>query len=113
MGQATTSQDLNDKGVDIFAPVGAASLESILCTEQLTRRPPRPPDFEKENGALLALSIALTDSPRTVLQTLADTILEVCQSGSSGVSLLTTEDNGKRFYWPAIAGDHSARIHPR
>jgi DNA-binding CsgD family transcriptional regulator len=110
MGQATTSQDLNDNDVDIFAPVGAASLESILCTEQLTRRPPRPPDFEKENGALLALSIALTDSPRTVLQTLADTILEVCQSGSSGVSLLTTEDNGKRFYWPAIAGEWQPHI---
>jgi len=39
-----------------------------------------------------------------VLQTLADTILDVLQCGSAGVSLLTTGDGGKRFYWPAISG---------
>jgi signal transduction histidine kinase len=80
------------------------SLEAILCTEELQRRPTRPPDYQKENTALLALSNALADSPRTVLQTLADTILEVCQSGSAGISLLSTDDGGKRFCWPAIAG---------
>jgi signal transduction histidine kinase len=79
-------------------------LESILCTEELHRRPSRPPDYKKENSALLALSSALADTPRTVLQTLADTILEVCQSGSAGISLLSTDDGGKRFCWPAIAG---------
>jgi len=50
----------------------------------------------------VALASALADSPRTILQTLAETILEVTQSDSSGVSLLTAD--GKRFYWPAIAG---------
>lgn len=79
-------------------------LESILCTEELRRRPSRPPDYQKENRALLALSIALADTPRTILQTLADTILEVCQSGSAGISLLSSDDGGKRFCWPAIAG---------
>jgi signal transduction histidine kinase len=70
----------------------------------LRRRPSRPPDYQKENRALLALSSALADTPRTVLQTLADTILEVCQSGSAGISLLSSDDGGKRFCWPAIAG---------
>jgi signal transduction histidine kinase len=79
-------------------------LDSILCTEELHRRPSRPPDYQKENAALLALSNALADTPRTVLQTLADTILEVCQSGSAGISLLSTDDGGKRFCWPAISG---------
>ena len=83
---------------------GAVPLESILCTEELRSRPSRPPDYQKENGALVALSDALADSPRTILQTLADTILEVCQSGSAGISLLTTDDGGERFCWPAIAG---------
>ena len=83
---------------------GAVPLESILCTEELHRRPSRPPDYQKENAALLALSNALADTPRTVLQTLADTILEVCESGSAGISLLTTDDGGQRFCWPAIAG---------
>jgi signal transduction histidine kinase len=93
-----------------LAPTAEASLESILCTEELSRRPSRSPDYQKENGALVALSHALADSPRTVLQTLAETILDVCQSGSAGVSLLTTEDNGKRFYWPAIAGQWKPHI---
>lgn len=83
---------------------GEVPLESILCTEELRRRPSRPPDYQKENRALLALSSALADTPRTVLQTLADTILEVCQSGSAGISLLSSDDGGKRFCWPAIAG---------
>jgi signal transduction histidine kinase len=88
---------------DLIRP-GEVPLESILCTEELRRRPSRPPDYQKENGALLALSNALADTPRTVLQTLADTILEVCQSGSAGISLLSSDDGGKRFCWPAIAG---------
>ena len=79
-------------------------LESILCTEELNRRPARPPDYDTENRALVALVQALADSPRTILQTLADKILEVFQADSAGISLLTKEDGGKRFYWPAIAG---------
>jgi len=79
-------------------------LESVLCTEELQRRPSRLPDYQAENRALLALAQALADSPRTILQTLVDTILEVFQSDSAGISLLTTHDDGKNFYWPAIAG---------
>ncbi len=81
------------------APV---SLESILCTDELDRRPTRAPDFEAENRALVALAQALADSPRSILQTLADTILVGLRSDSAGISLLTEDE--KRFYWPAIAG---------
>jgi len=52
----------------------------------------------------VALAQALADSPQTILQTLADTILLVFQCGSAGISLLTMHDGGKTFYWPAIAG---------
>ncbi len=82
----------------------AASLESILCTEELRRRPSRAPDYEKENRALTALARGLADAGSDILQTLAETILEVTRCNSSGISLLTKEDGGKRFYWPAIAG---------
>src|SRR5262249_1516890 len=71
-------------------------------TEELQRRPWRPPDYEKENRALVALAIALADSPRTILQTLAEKTLEVVQADSAGLSLLTQDE--QRFYWPAIAG---------
>ena len=88
-----------NQGMEIGASV---SLESILCTDELDRRSKRPPDYETENRALVALAQAMADSPRTILQTLADTILEVFKCDSAGISLLTKDE--KRFYWPAIAG---------
>jgi hypothetical protein len=48
------------------------------------------------------LARGLADSPHTVLQSLADTILDVFGSDSAGISLVT--EDGKRFHWPAIAG---------
>ena len=83
-------------------PGGAVPLASILLTEELGRRPSRPPEFEKENSALAALGRALADSPRTILQTLADKVLEVLHADSAGLSLLTKDET--RFYWAAIAG---------
>ena len=92
---------------DRDAPV---SLESILCTDELKRRPSRPPDYKKESQALVKLAQALADSPRTILQTLVDTMLDVFDAGSTGISLLTKEDGGKCFYWPAIAGKWKPHI---
>jgi PAS domain S-box-containing protein len=83
-------------------PVGAAPLESILRTEELRSRPWRPPDHGVENSALVALVSALAESPRTILQTLADKVLEVLHADSAGLSLLTKDET--RFYWAAISG---------
>ena len=90
-------------------PEAAASLESILCTEELQRRSSRPPDYERENRALVALVSALADSPSTIFQTLAETIHNITQCDSAGLSLLTKDGktpdvSGQRFYWPAIFG---------
>jgi len=90
-------------------PQGSAPLESIICTEELYRRASRPPDHERENRALVALMSALADSPAMILERLAATILDITQSDSAGLSLLTKDGKtpdvcGKRFYWPAIAG---------
>lgn len=86
-----------------------APLESILCTEELQRRPSRPPDYERENQALVKLVSALADSPTTISRTLAETIQDITNCDSAGLSLLTRDGktphvDGKRFYWPAIAG---------
>jgi signal transduction histidine kinase len=62
----------------------------------------------------VALTSALGDSPRTILQTLADKVLEVLQVDSAGLSLLTKDE--ERFYWAAIAGawqPHIGRGTPR
>jgi len=90
-------------------PEAGAPLESILCTEELQNRPSRPRDYEKENRALVALMAALADSPGSIFQTLAQTILDITQCDSAGLSLLTRDGKkpdvcGQRFYWPAIAG---------
>ena len=53
------------------------------------------PDYEKENRALVALVSALADSPSTILQTLAETILDVTQCDSAGLSLLTVDGTGR------------------
>ena len=95
--------------VPLDSSVPTASLESILCTEELQRRPSRPPDHEKENQALVKLVRALADSPTTIFRMLAETIQDITQCDSAGLSLLTRDGktphvDGKRFYWPAIAG---------
>src|SRR5215813_6827070 len=96
-------------------PEPGASLESILCTEELQRRRSRPPDYEKEHRALVALMSSLADSPSTIFQTLAETILDITQCDSAGLSLLTRDGKtpdvcGKRFYWPAIAGSWNPHV---
>jgi PAS domain S-box-containing protein len=107
MCEATTLQ--TDVSLEASVPEGGASLESILCTEELLRRPSRPPDYEKENRALVRLVSALADSPSTIFHTLAETIEDITQCDSAGLSLLTRDGktphvDGQRFYWPAICG---------
>jgi len=99
----------NDVPLEGSIPTGTAPLESILRTEELQRRPSRPPDYEKENRALVKLVSALADSPGTIFQTLAETIQDITQCDSAGLSLLTKDGKkphveGQRFYWPAICG---------
>ena len=103
-GDSSSQVLLEEFPVEASIPDGIASLNSILYTEELHRRPCRPPDYEKENRALVALASELVASPSNILRRLAETILEVTQCDSSGLSLLTKDDGGKRFYWPAIAG---------
>jgi PAS domain S-box-containing protein len=52
---------------------------------------------------------ALADSPSIIFHTLAETIKDITQCDSAGLSLLTTDGKtphveGQRFYWPAICG---------
>ncbi len=83
-------------------PITLATLESILCTEELNNRPARTPNYERESRTQRSLAMAMADSPGTILQVLVDAILSVFQADSAGISLLS--ENGDRFEWPAIAG---------
>ena len=87
---------------DTLSGSSPVSLAAVLCTEELHRRPARAPDYETENRLLRALTQALVDSPSTILQVLAEKILEGLRADSAAVSILA-EDN-KNFFWPAVAG---------
>jgi transcriptional regulator with GAF, ATPase, and Fis domain len=107
MAPPTTSR--NYPSLETSVPAGAVPVASLPCSEDLQGRPSRPPDYEKENRALVELVSALAGSPTTIFQTLVETIQDITQSDTAGLSLLTRDDNtpdpsGKRFYWPAITG---------
>jgi PAS domain S-box-containing protein len=87
-----------------------ADLPSMLSTAELSQRPSRPPDYEAESHALIALAQAMAASPGTILQTLADTALGLCRAHSAGLSLLEAGDQKTRFHWRAIAGQWAPHL---
>ncbi|MGO9436553.1 MAG: hypothetical protein ACLP00_19940, partial [Terracidiphilus sp.] len=87
----TDSVNLRDDFL-LETPIPGVPLESILRTQELRERPSRLPDYETENRALVALANALADSPGTILQTLADRVLDLLHADSAGLSLLTRDE---------------------
>jgi signal transduction histidine kinase len=85
-------------------------LESVLCTEELNRRPTRQPNHEAVTGALVTLAQTMARSPERVLQQLVETALDLCIAHSSGVSLLEEEDGRKIFRWHAVAGQYASHL---
>jgi diguanylate cyclase (GGDEF)-like protein len=91
-------------------------LSSVIATDELFRRPSRPPDYEAENRALAALAQELASSPQGISQKLVEASLTLCHAHSSGISLLAEEQGKKIFRWAAIAGDwapHVGGVTPR
>lgn len=92
----------------VGARANAPSLRSVLSTAELSKRPPRAPDYAAECRALMALAEQLTASPDGILQKLTETALTLCGAQSAGISLL--EADGKNFYWPAISGQWAGHV---
>ena len=83
----------------------ACSLSDIDITAKLSRRPARPPDYEAENRALVALAGVMASDPHTILQELAEAALELCRADSSGISILEDNPENALFRWQATAGE--------
>lgn len=64
------------------------SLDDVLITAELARRPQREPDYKAESRALTALAQALASRPEQVLQKLAELAMELCRADSAGISVL-------------------------
>jgi signal transduction histidine kinase/ActR/RegA family two-component response regulator len=82
-------------------------LEAVLCTELLKFRAYRAPDFEAENRMLGQMIKALSESPGTILQQMAEIMLKIFGVGSAGFSIHAKEHGNSRFRWAAIAGKWS------
>ena len=94
-----------------FRRPGAAALDDVVVTHQLSSRSRRAPDPVRENDALHALVRDLADKPRQVLQLLVDIALDLCDAGSAGVSLRErTPDGGELFRWITAAGQLAAYV---
>jgi len=84
----------------------AATVDEVLITSELAFRPSRPADHAAEGRALVAIAAAMAESPRSVLQKLADAALELCRAGSAGISVW--EPGGEDvFHWHATAGEYA------
>ena len=85
-------------------------LRSMLPIDELLRRPSRPPDYEADSSALVALAQSMAVSPEGILQKLAETALTLCRAHFAGLSLLEDGDQRSHFHWRAIAGEWAPHL---
>lgn len=85
-------------------------VESVLATDLLYRRTPRPARPVAERRALDRLGRAIVESPQSIFQTLTDVAVEVCEADTAGISILENDDHGGHFRWRAISGKYAAHL---
>lgn len=84
------------------APSCVVRVEDVLITHELSSRPTPSPDLRLENATLHALAKAMATDPGSMMQTLVDSALKLCNAGSAGISLL--DERAGVFRWVATAG---------
>ncbi|MEH1841862.1 MAG: ATP-binding protein [Nostoc sp.] len=81
------------------------TLEDIVITQELSQRNPRTANLLSENRALHTLARQLVNQPETMLQSLVDIALELCNAQSTGISLFEVLPSGEEvFRWNVLAG---------
>jgi signal transduction histidine kinase len=88
----------------------STKLDEVIITPELSRRTPRSSDLGAENKALVALAAELARSPQTVLQTVVDYAVKLCQADTAGISLLEVNQDEEIFRLRAISGDFQGYI---
>ncbi|HVG47622.1 MAG TPA: HWE histidine kinase domain-containing protein [Rubellimicrobium sp.] len=81
-----------------------SNLDRVLITDELGRRPSRPPDHALENRALSALAHELATSSGTVLDKLVHLMVDEGLARSAGISILEPGEASSIFRWVAVAG---------
>jgi hypothetical protein len=97
-----SSVDHAAKGSRASTPpaVPTATFADIDISSELDARSCRAPDYERERQTLGHLAAALADSPRDMLQRLAEAAVDLCEAHSAGISVL----DGEQVRWEAVAG---------
>ena len=85
------------------------SLDEVLVTEELSKRPSRKPDAYIEACAVEAIVEVQQAEPDVIMQRLADILMLTCHADSAGISVLKGEGADACFVWPAIAGKFSQK----
>lgn len=83
-------------------------LESVIATHELDHREHRVPDLTDESRATVDLIRELAQAPEAFFQKLVESVLELSNADSSGISLLVEEKG--RFVWPAVTGGLAAYV---
>ena len=92
-----------------MAKTARVSLDDVLITAELARRPAPLPDYEAESRALTALAVR-EGSPQSMLQRVSETALNLCRAGSAGISILEPDDKDGVFRWDAVSGEFSPQV---
>jgi PAS domain S-box-containing protein len=86
-------------------PSDRVALSDVSITAALAQQSPRAPNWQAEAEAMQPLAQQMARDPESLLQTLVDLALDLCQAGTAGVSLLeSTPECAEIFRWVVIAG---------
>ncbi len=78
----------------------SASFHDVDIRHELSVRPSRATNHERDYRALVVLAAEMTVNPRNMLQKLVELAVDLCAADTSGISLL----EGDVFRWVAVAG---------
>lgn len=82
-------------------------VDLVIDTHLLHQRPSKPADHRAESAALLQLVQTLAAEPQAVAQRLVETAMQLTGAGSSGLSIVDSENGTEVFRWIATAGEYA------
>lgn len=86
------------------------SVEEILITDRLYSRPPKRKDPQQEQAAFARIAGRGPVRPKAMLDELVNVAVEICEAGSSGLSVLYRCDGEAQLRWDAMAGVYAPHV---
>ena len=96
------------------AELEAIGLEviDVAVHDPFALRPRRNRRYQTQLEGLHRLTAALVERPKTILQELVETALELCEADSAGISIERENRTDEQYFeWVAVAGAYSEFMH--